>query len=155
MACEIRRLFRMNSPPTRLQFRLSRSAIRPDSVTQYYSGRNFQFSFSKEKIEKGEGKLKKYVDAYALWEPHPIQRTPLAKASLSFKNATTSLAVSRPSSIFDNLILDKTSLYANYLCLFFLSVGQGLETETIRGNVSGRWRDEKILSMFQFSGKLL
>ena len=110
----------MNSPPTRLQFRLSRSAIRPDSVTQYYSGRNFQFSFSKEKIEKGEGKLKKYVDAYALWEPHPIQRTPLAKASLSFKNATTSLAVSRPSSIFDNLILDKTSLYANYLCLFFL-----------------------------------
>lgn len=31
-----------------------------------------------------------------------------------------SLAVSRPHSIIDNLILDKTSLHANYICGFFL-----------------------------------
>lgn len=93
-------------------------------LTHYYSGRNFQSNFSKERIEKG-GREVEQIDAYALWEPQPIQRTPLAKAFSSFQLPYKccdcfSLAVSRPHSIIDNLILDKTSLHANYICGFFL-----------------------------------
>lgn len=38
-----------------------------------------------------------------------------------------SLAVSRPHSIIDNLILDKTSLHANYICGFFLARDSALK----------------------------